>query len=680
MEKQLRWEAKFDTKFSDEIDFLDTILKSYGIEDTKLFLNPTKQSINDPFLMKNMEEAIKVFHECVEEDKINGKKIVIKCDSDADGYTSSSLLTAIIKYFNPTAKIEYLYSFEKEHGLTYKNLSKLPKDEVGLILIPDASMTCKEAIQITRNYSAPIIVLDHHIQEIEYLDTQTGRWITKEEADEISETNPDRIKEDIYTNYCIAVDNNDGQYPNGTLSGVGVVMKFAEGYCKYYNEDDMWLNNYLDLVSTGIVCDTMSLKNPETRYYVMERLKTENRHNDFLNELHTRLERDMHEERTITNVGWTMGPRINAVCRYGKEEEQIDMLRAFCGEQEDVVYQPRRKSKDDPKPPEELHTLQWEMARVADNVKSRQDSEVRKFMGEVDKKIEQNGLLKNSILFVDCTDIIDKKSVTGLCANKLKSKYMRPVVLMKSRSATEFGGSGRGYENGEVKNFNQFLSEVGVSCAGHAQAFRVNFKKADLQTIIDRCNEKLPLDHLYTVFPVDWVMDAKELKQSYIREVADNYKIWGNDVPTPTFAITNIHINASQINGYGETKSFIRFVSNGVTYVKKYCAASEYNYMTMRDRNVFGVNKKNLVLNIIAQFQNEEYDGKIYPQVKILEYDVKEDKDFVDEEIAVTPMVDKKVTKKSSETIDKDDDWDIIESNTSKNKKKIVLNDDDFVF
>ena len=55
MEKQLRWEAKFDTKFSDEIDFLDTILKSYGIEDTKLFLNPTKQSINDPFLMKNMD-------------------------------------------------------------------------------------------------------------------------------------------------------------------------------------------------------------------------------------------------------------------------------------------------------------------------------------------------------------------------------------------------------------------------------------------------------------------------------------------------------------------------------------------------------------------------------------------------------------------------------------------------
>lgn len=39
MEKLL-WETKFKTKFDDESDFLETILKSYGIEDTQTFLNP----------------------------------------------------------------------------------------------------------------------------------------------------------------------------------------------------------------------------------------------------------------------------------------------------------------------------------------------------------------------------------------------------------------------------------------------------------------------------------------------------------------------------------------------------------------------------------------------------------------------------------------------------------------
>ena len=39
MEKLL-WETKFNTKFDDGFDFLETILKSYGIEDIKTFLNP----------------------------------------------------------------------------------------------------------------------------------------------------------------------------------------------------------------------------------------------------------------------------------------------------------------------------------------------------------------------------------------------------------------------------------------------------------------------------------------------------------------------------------------------------------------------------------------------------------------------------------------------------------------
>lgn len=88
-----------------------------------------------------------------------------------DGYSSAVLMTKIIQHFNPDATINYIFSYNKEHGLTYKDLSKYPKDEVGLIIIPDASMTCKDALQITRNYSAPILVLDHHMIETEYLNT-----------------------------------------------------------------------------------------------------------------------------------------------------------------------------------------------------------------------------------------------------------------------------------------------------------------------------------------------------------------------------------------------------------------------------------------------------------------------------------------------------------------------------
>lgn len=78
MEKLL-WETKFQNNFDDEYDFLETILKSYDIQDVKSFLHPVKNKvINNPFQMKNMDKAVQIFHDNVSTDK----KIVIKVDCD----------------------------------------------------------------------------------------------------------------------------------------------------------------------------------------------------------------------------------------------------------------------------------------------------------------------------------------------------------------------------------------------------------------------------------------------------------------------------------------------------------------------------------------------------------------------------------------------------------------------
>ena len=195
----------------------------------------------------------------------------------------------------------------------------------------------------------------------------------------------------------------------------------------------------------------------------------------------------------------------------------------------------------------------------------------------------------------------------------------------------------------------------------------------------------LPLEDCTTVFPVDWEIPANEMQNNYVREVAENYRIWGNTVPTPTFAISNLRINASQITAYGDNKSFIRFQHNGVTYIKKYCPASDYDNMTLRDRKTFGINKKNLKLNLICQFQLEVWENKTYPEVKILNYDVVEDNDDDKFEFAEPKITNSKVDKVEKNTksklakVDLEDevDWDEIDK---PKKKKVVIDDNDFVF
>ena len=126
-----------------------------------------------------MEGGVRLFHEVIELEK---PKVCVKIDTDCDGYTSGSLIINFINYLNPNAEITNLYSFQKEHGLTFKLLSNYTKDAFDLIIVPDASMTCADAIQITENFSAPILVLDHHLIEKEYHDTTTGKWVTEQEA------------------------------------------------------------------------------------------------------------------------------------------------------------------------------------------------------------------------------------------------------------------------------------------------------------------------------------------------------------------------------------------------------------------------------------------------------------------------------------------------------------------
>ena len=104
--KKLQWKTRFNTQFKEEVDFLDTLLESYGITDIKSFVHPVRSELNDPFLMKNMDKAVELVHDKLKEDC----KILIYVDGDCDGAMASSALTQILKYIKPDVKLDYTYA------------------------------------------------------------------------------------------------------------------------------------------------------------------------------------------------------------------------------------------------------------------------------------------------------------------------------------------------------------------------------------------------------------------------------------------------------------------------------------------------------------------------------------------------------------------------------------------
>lgn len=654
----LQWKVKHKTDFRKVHDFLEAIILECGVpeEDIKGFLHPTKQYINDPFLLKNMQEGIELLHKHIK----SNSKIFVKVDCDVDGWTSSSMIIQFLKALNPDIKIDFKLDEGKQHGLFYEDLANHVSDEYDLIIVPDASMSVKEAIMIKKNFQADILILDHHIIENEFLEVKTNNYITRDRAKQLYKEDKLSIKTDCYTNYCLAINCTDGQYPNPDLCGAGVVQKFIEAYCSFYETTEEipdCKSDYLDLLSLGLIADNMDLRNLENRYYVFEGLKERNYKNDFINELVEISKEDMKWGRYIISIGWYIAPKINSCIRYGKEDEKINSFRAILGEQETIEYQPRRKHKDDPKPPKELYSLQKYMAKVCVNVKNRQDTEVRRYMKEIEAEIADKKLDKNSILFVDGTQLLQSSTVTGLLAMKLATKYFRPVVLMRSKNATEFGGSGRNYAQSNLENLKEFLEEVGVATAGHNNAMGISLPKNKLEEIVAKCNKLLPLDQLSTVYQCDWEIPVEELTSDDIRAVAENYAVFGSTVPSPLFAITGIKINASQIQAYGENNNFIRFTYNNISFIKKYCHFDDYDNLTLAGRETLGVNKKDLEITIIGEFNLNIWEDKVTPQVKIIDFESKEiPKDKVNSDTK-WDFEEELISKSTKKLTDEDFDW-----------------------
>ena len=122
--EQLQWRVKHQVDFTQEIDVLETILTTAGVEDIDKFLAPSKQDTFSPFLFKNIEKGLEVLH-----DNLKGK-IFIKVDCDVDGFTSSAYMKQFIQKIAPEVEVEYRLDFNKRHGCFYEDVAHYKKGEL----------------------------------------------------------------------------------------------------------------------------------------------------------------------------------------------------------------------------------------------------------------------------------------------------------------------------------------------------------------------------------------------------------------------------------------------------------------------------------------------------------------------------------------------------------------------
>ena len=255
------------------------------------FLNPTLETLHDPFLFYSMRRAVERIRQAIEMQEI----ILIYGDYDADGMTSASIMKTALDEIGAESLVYLPNRFTDGYGPNLDVYKYFIENEgVGLIITVDNGVAGHEAIAYAQENGCDVIITDHH---------------------SLPETLPDAYA-------IIHPQHPDGQYPFPDLAGCGVAFKVACALLEYVPSE------MLDLVAIGTIADMMSLTD-ENRTLVkfgLEILKNTERVG--LEALIKIAGVDKHS-LTEESIGFQIAPRLNALGRLDDPNPAIDLLTGW---------------------------------------------------------------------------------------------------------------------------------------------------------------------------------------------------------------------------------------------------------------------------------------------------------------------------------------------------------------
>ena len=401
---------KYSLKGSTHQDIVTRIFenRNVDIENRSAFLNPSRESIQDPMIYPNMDRAFAVYRDCIK----NNEKILVVVDSDADGYCSSATLINYTRLTLGYKNIEFIMHEDKQHGLTPSIMEKIFKIEPTLVIVPDAGSSDYKQHKILRECGMQVIVIDHHECE-------------------------------GYSEDAIVINNQLTDCGNKTLSGAGMVLKFLEFVDNQIGQNQS--EYYYDLVAVALVADAMLMVEPETRYYVLEGL--DNITNPFLSVLTENM-----EEGTFEFIGYKIAPTINAIIRVGSEKDKRDLFDAMICEDRLEVIKLRGQGEV------EMPLVEY-ILKMADRLKSKQTRDIKKILEDEETII----ITENYPITIMVHENHDAQPLSGLIASRLVEQYGKPALVLRrieeeqegKQQRVRYSGSGRSTMT--FKNFKDYL-------------------------------------------------------------------------------------------------------------------------------------------------------------------------------------------------------------------------------
>lgn len=542
----------------------------------------------DPFLFKNMAAAVDLIIKHIKA----GDKIIVYGDYDADGVTSSVILLETLKILHGLVEVYLPDRVSEGYGLNKMAINQIYEQGGKLIITVDNGIRNKDEVAYAKKIGLDIIITDHHV--------------LPEEAKDL----PDCL-------YINPSDINDG-YPWRYLAGVGVSFKLVSALLIKANLDakqkQLISERCLDLVAVGTIADMVNLLG-ENRLLVREGLKVLNQNKRLgLTELIKISKINQTKELEAWNVGWQIGPRLNAASRLAHANTAFGLL-----------------STTDPAEAKEL----------ASELNQRNLSR-QKITEEITAQVEaqiDSANLPLVIIGVAEENQIWNEGVIGLVAGRIAEKYYRPTLIV-TRLVEEaefdpetkklvpkklaFKGSGRSVEEFNlikaIEENAAWLDKYG----GHPMACGFFIKgEANLQTfrqkLLELAARSLKAENLVPKLKIEKELKFSELTLDLAKQI-NSFAPFGQNNPQPRFVTYNLRLDDITTMGLDNQHIKLRLSNldeaSGRTsafWALAFGAANGYKNLKVGD-----------YLDLVYYLEINEFNGRSDIQLKIVDLKVKE--------------------------------------------------------
>lgn len=485
---------------------LNRLLHTRGLTDRSEiteFLNPNYDTqLHEPELLNDIEKACKRVEQAME----SNEKIAVFSDYDCDGIPGAVVLFdffTAIKYKNFQNYIPHRHY--EGFGLSKEAIDKLKKENVKLIITIDCGTTNVEEVQYAKENGIDVIVTDHH---------------------EPGEVLPEAVA---------IVNPKLGEYPFAGLCGAATAFKLAQAmlnrndYGVSIGQEKWWL----DMVGVATIADMVPLRgeNRVLAHYGLQVLRKSRRPG-----LQQLLKKAKANQLYLTeeDVGFTIGPRINAASRMDTPEDAFYMLS-----EKDLVKAGERV----------IHLEKLNQDRK---------TQVALMTKDLHKRLKSLEEIP-SVLVMGSPEW--RPSLVGLAAGKLAEEYNRPVFIWGTDGNGVYKGSCRSGGGASVVTLMNASSEVFLEHGGHHMAGGFSVKDEHIFTFGEKLVEAMDSLGEEAIVKEEVVIDAEinlgDVNQFLIKELT-KLSPFGMGNHKPIFVIKNVSPDSVEL--FGKTKEHTKLI------------------------------------------------------------------------------------------------------------------------